>query len=161
MADTIIKFPGAAKATEPLAGVKDFIAKFDEVVKEQAPESCREVQNHETIEVITVPQGLKSLPDIATGGKRNPRWGVSLSFSVMPELNKAPTGPIMIPQTQSQFFAADSLEQIKDRVIFEIEKAVKLANLAVSNPQGYQAYEMAAMQDRLSSLRELEEDDGS
>jgi hypothetical protein len=158
MADTIIKFPGAGKTTQSAASVQDFIAKFDEVVKQTPPEACREVQNHETMEVITVPQGLKSLPDIATGGKRNPRWGVTLSFSVMPELNKAPTGPIMIPQTQSQFFASDSLEQIKDRVIFEIEKAIKLANLAVGNPEGYQAYEMAAMEQRLSSLRELEED---
>jgi hypothetical protein len=107
-----------------------------------------------------VPQGLEPVHDFETAGKRNPRWGITLSFSIMPELNRAPVGPVMVPRTQSQFFAADDLEKAKDRVIFEIEKAIKLAKLAAEDPKGYQQYEMNIMQERSSSLREFEEGDG-
>lgn len=158
MADAVIKFPGPIMANQ--SNQKNFADKFNSIVKETPPESCKSVQSHETLEVLTVPQGLQSVHDFTTAGKRNPKWGVTLAFSIMPELNRAPVGPIMVPHTQSQFFAADDLEEIKDRVVFEIEKAIKLARLASEDPQGYQAYEVAAMQERISSLREFEEGDG-
>jgi hypothetical protein len=160
MADAIIKFPGAIQSNKTENRAEDFKAKFDSIIEQEAPESCKKVQISDTLEVITVPKGLRPVHDFETAGKRNPKWGVTLSFSIMPELNKAPVGPIMVPHSQTQFFAGDNLDEIKDRIIFEIEKSVKLAELASSDPEGYQAYEIAAMQERISSLRELEESDG-
>ena len=160
MADATIKFPGAIKNTKSENSVQEFKTKFDTIVSQETPESCSKVQIADTLEVVTVPKGLRPMHDFATGGKRNPKWGVTLSFSIMPELNKAPVGPIMVPRSQTQFFSADSLEEIKERIIFEVDKSVQLAQLAASDPEGYQAYEIAAMQERISSLRELEESDG-
>jgi hypothetical protein len=160
MADAVIKFPSPIMANQPQGTKKSFAEKFNSIINDAPPESCKSVQSAETLEVLTVPQGLEPVHDFETAGKRNPRWGITLSFSIMPELNRAPVGPVMVPRTQSQFFAADDLEKAKDRVIFEIEKAIKLAKLAAEDPKGYQQYEMNIMQERISSLREFEEGDG-
>jgi hypothetical protein len=161
MTDAIIKFPSAVKPTKTENKAAEFKAKFDSVINQEAPESTQKVQIADTLDVISLPKGLRPVHDFETAGKRNPKWGVTLSFSIMPELNRAPVGPIMVPHSQNQFFAADDLDQIKERIFFEIEKSVQLARLAAEDPEGYQAYEVAAMQERISSLRELEESDGN
>lgn len=159
MAETIIKFPGAEKNTDQDS--LTFNKKFSEALQEQPPASCKSVSSYDTVEVITIPRGVKSLPDIATGGKRNPRWGISLSFAVMPELDAIPHGPLMLPQSPSQFFTADNLDELKERIIFEIEKGIKVAKLASENPEAYQQFELLAMQEKLSSLKGLGEDGDS
>jgi hypothetical protein len=157
MSDAIIKFPSPIKANQNRTAA-EFAEKFSKVMSEQPPESCKAVTTYETVDVISVPRGLQPVPDLATAGKRNPRWGVTLSFAVMPELNEVPVGPIMLPPSPSQFFAADDLESLKERIFFEIDKGIKLAKMASEDPEAYHQYEISTMQQRLSSLRGLGEE---
>ena len=156
MTDNIITFPGAIKASQTKE-VAEFGERFSKLMEQDPPDSCKTVGAYETIEVITVPRGVQPVPDIATAGKRNPRWGVVLSFSVLPDLDQVQLGTIMLPHSPSQFFAADDIDQLKERIFFEIEKGIGLAKLSAENPQAYQMYEMSVMQERISSMQQQEE----
>ena len=147
MAD-VIQFPSAAKMNSN--SKRDFIEQFDKIIKEAPAGALKDVQSHETLEAISLPNGLMTVPDIASGGKRNPRWGVNFAFSVMPELDRSRPGPMILPPNQSRFFASDDLDAVKDRIIFEVEKAVKLAKLAVSDPEGFEAFERSMLEQHLA-----------
>jgi hypothetical protein len=152
MTDAIIKFPGPVKASSKASSREEFLKKFQSLVEQDPPATTKAVDVYETMEILAIPQGINQKPDIATATQRNPRWGVTLAMSVMPDIDKTSTGPMMLPKSSNQFFAADDLDQIKDRIIFEVEKMIEIAKLAHSDPEGYGEYEQRALQARMAAF---------
>lgn len=113
--------------------------------------------NYSAAQLLCVPVALKSKHDFETGNKRNPKWGMVFSFSIVPELHRNPIGPMMLPSTPSQFITSDSLESIKERIIFELDRAIGLAKIAERDPDAYQAYEEAVIK---RATAHLHDDDG-
>ena len=138
MADAIIKFPGPLKANSKVNS--NTAEKLQKIFSEE-PEGNAEV--YSAIQLLAVPNKLNTKPDFETGGERNPRWGMVMSFTLLPDLDKAPVGPLNLPSAPSQFITADTLEDIRERVIFELDRAIKLSKIAEEDPDGYAAYENA------------------
>jgi hypothetical protein len=90
-------------------------------------------------EVLYNDQSTKSVPDLEGGPDRNRRWGIVLSLTVVPQFDKVPLnqGPLLLPKTPSRFIAADSLEDLRERVNTEIDSAMSMAELAVNDPDEY------------------------
>lgn len=156
MADTIIKFP---TINAKLSDTKTELSTGDQIeaiVMEKPPNDNTEV--YTAVQLLTVPSKMKGKNDFATGGLRNPHWGMVMSFSLIPELSKAPVGPMMLPTAPSQFIVSDSLEAIRERVIYEVDKAIRLSQIAEKDPKGYEQYERSLMQRIVPSQ---DEDDGS
>ena len=144
MADTTIKMPTLSASMEtPEIGdapnVESTKQKIEKVMEEQLTDNYSDV--YHTMMVNSIPEGIKPKLDFATGGKRNPRWGMVVSFSMIPELDKNPVGPIILPTPPYQFVTADDLETIKERVIFELDKVIKLSQIAADDPEGYARYQ--------------------
>jgi len=143
MADAIIKFPGAAVKSS--SGIGNAEMNAISKIMEQAPPDGAD--SYPCMPVLSVPERLKTRPDFASAKDRNPHWGMIASFSIIPDLSKAPVGSIMLPTSPSQFFAADTLEDLKKRVLFEVEKAFSLAQIATDNPEAYEQYERLMLAD--------------
>lgn len=149
MSDTVIKVPGPVSMTKD----RNTVQQFKEIVSRSIPESCEEVDSYDTVQLVAVPNGLEGKKDFITGKMRNPRWGVHLSLSVTPELDKVNPGPIMAPVSQVQFFAADSVEELRDRLIFEVTQVLDMAKLACKDPEGYQDFQRQAMQEHFAKQK--------
>lgn len=91
---------------------------------------------------------IKSVPNIATGGRRNKKWGAVVSIGIVPDLDKTDTGPVILPTMPSQFFDAESVEALKARIVWELEKAIDLAVLQVKDPAAFKK----CQEDFVSSL---------
>lgn len=124
---------------------------IEKLITMVAPEGT---DNYSAAQLLCVPVALKAKHDFETGSKRNPRWGMVFSFSIVPELHKNPIGPMMLPATPSQFITSDSLEKIKERVIFELDRAIGLANLAEKDPEAYEEYEQAVIRQATAHLHD-------
>lgn len=99
-------------------------------------------------EVLYSPTSLKSVPDIENGGQRNRRWGISIALAIVPQLDQmAPnSGPTILPKSPSRFFAADSLEELKARVVHELDRAMELAKMSVEDPEKFMKMQMGEYQ---------------
>jgi hypothetical protein len=77
----------------------------------------------------------KTVPDLMTGTDRLRKWGLVLSFSIIPEYHKnGPTnGPLIYPKLPYRLVLGDSLEELKARVHYELEKAIHLGGLSVGS----------------------------
>lgn len=85
---------------------------------------------------------LKTVPDLETGGERNRRWGAIASFGILPGLDESPLGPAVLPIPPTQFFTADDLDALRDKVVSELDRAIGLAKLAKENPEEFQRRQM-------------------
>jgi hypothetical protein len=105
----------------------------------QLPEECKNTESYQVMEVLYSDAKTKTITDFTTGDQRNRRWGMSMSMSIIPELDKLPPNqaPLLLPKVPSRFFAADSLDELKARVVHEIDKAMAMAKLAVENPEAF------------------------
>jgi hypothetical protein len=78
-----------------------------------------------------VPVDLKKVPDVASGGKRNRRYGLVMSISIIPSLEKE-EDPIMIgPILPTMFFDADSIKDLGERAKAEIDGMVVAAEQSI------------------------------
>lgn len=91
-------------------------------------------------EIICPIEDLKTVPNIETGGDpRNHRWGALFNVGVLPDLDKRPAGSVTLPRTPNTFISGDNLEELEERLIYEVKKSVRLARLMKENPQAYRA----------------------
>lgn len=137
------------------AGESDEVdKKIEELISKTAPSGT---DTYTAAQLMCVPNTLKLKHDFETGSKRNPRWGMVFSFNILPELHKYPPGPIMLPTAPAQFIASDDLEKIKERIMFELDRAMELSKIAEEDPEGYEKYERALIR---RATAHVEEDDG-
>lgn len=131
-------------------------SKIEELIRKNPPKGT---DAYTAVQLMCVPTALKTKVDFMKGTNRNPRWGMVFSFSIVPQLDSNPVGPMMLPSAQSQFITADSIEEIRERILFEIDKSIALAKIAEENPDGYEQYEKSLM--KMAREQFQEEDDGN
>lgn len=106
---------------------------------EELPENCKHTESYVMQEILYSDSKTKTVTDFTTGDQRNRKWGMVVSLAVIPEFDRiAPNqGPVLLPRTPARFFTADSLEDLKARVVYEIDKAIAMAKLAVDDPEEF------------------------
>lgn len=74
-------------------------------------------------------QELDLVDDILEGGKRPRRFGAWLGMHIVPGLDKAADlrGPVLLPQPPNLFIDADSLDQLRARLYYEIDTMIQTA----------------------------------
>lgn len=77
------------------------------------------------IDVSVVPMQLHMVSDMATGGKRKRRLGMTLSANILTELNEEQEPLIMARGQQHLFIDADNLDDLKERAHAEIDAIFK------------------------------------
>lgn len=86
-------------------------------------------------------RALSTAPDLETGGERNRHWGAVLSIGILPGLSEIKPGPAMLPVMPSILIDSDSLEALRERIIFEIDRSITIAKLQSEDPVEYQRCE--------------------
>lgn len=115
------------------------IVKFPNKKKEQLPDNCSNTEMYMMHEILYGDDKMKAVPDLITGQDRNRRWGLVMSFTVVPKFDDIPPnqGPTLLPKVPYRFITADSLEDLKARAHYELSKALDMAKLAVDNPEEF------------------------
>jgi len=121
-----------------MTNIKNFPRK-NAIPTEQLPENCQNTEAYIMQEVLYSDAKTKTVTDFVSGEERNRRWGMVVSLAVIPQFDQvAPNqGPVLLPRTPSRFFTADNLEDLKARIVYEIDKAISMAKLAVENPEEF------------------------
>jgi hypothetical protein len=127
----IVQFPG--KSNEDLD-------KLTDLMSQDVPESCENTSAYFMTQVFYTPKPLDAVDDLLQGGKRNRRWGAVVSLGIIPGLDESALGPAILPQPPAQFFDADSLEELRERINFELDKAIEMARISKDSPEVYQQY---------------------
>jgi hypothetical protein len=105
---------------------------------ETLPESCANTESYLLNNVLFGGGPTKTVTDFVTGDQRNRRWGMSVAMGIIPGFDQVPVdGPIILPNVPSRFFAADSLDELRARLIHEIDKAINMAKLSVEKPEEF------------------------
>ena len=73
------------------------------------------------VKVAICPQTLDKVPDIATGGNRSRRYGCTLSLGILPFLEEIEEPVMVNSDMPTMMVDGDTLDQVKDRVMAEIE----------------------------------------
>jgi hypothetical protein len=120
---------------------------------EQLPEGCQDTEAYMMQEILYCDSKTKTITDFTTGEQRNRRWGMVVSLAVIPQFDQiAPNqGPVLLPRTPSRFFTADNLEELKSRIVHEIDKAIGMAKMAVENPEEFMKQQTAFLKDQLEA----------
>jgi hypothetical protein len=123
--------------------------------KNSLPENLKNTEGYFLNEIYCGPE-LKTVTDFMSGGQRNRRWGITVSFAMVPGLDQIPsgTGPTLLPKSPSRFFTADTLPELKSRVLHELEKVIEMGRIAVEEPDKFEQYMRS-----LSSKEQSSEDD--
>lgn len=123
--------------------------------KSSLPENLKNTEGYFLNEIFCGPE-LKTVTDFTTGGQRNRRWGITVSFAMVPGLDQIPsgTGPTLLPKSPSRFFTADNLPDLKSRVLHELDKVLEMARLAVEEPDKFEA-----QMKKLAASQSTDEDD--
>lgn len=104
----------------------------------ERPEIPEELKNTD-IHVIQPNLGLvgtplKMVPDLETGGERSRKFGVWLSMNVLPFLNKQilhPDQPLILPEPPPVLIVADTIPELKSRIIFEVDLMLDTAQAII------------------------------
>jgi hypothetical protein len=119
MSNNIKKFP-TKRATETL------------------PESCTNTESYILSDVLFTNAPKKTITDFTTGDQRNRRWGMSIAMGVIPGLDQVPVdGPVILPNVPTRFFTADTIEDLRARLMYEIDKALDMAKMSVEQPEEF------------------------
>lgn len=99
-----------------------------------------EIEEYNLVPVQYCDSQMKTVTDFTTGDQRYRKWGMSMSISIMPGLDKLPArkAPVILPVTPSKFFAADDLDKLKEALVKEIDTVIKYAKMSVEDPEGYE-----------------------
>lgn len=97
----------------------------------------KEVDEYRTLLVNYCPTELKPTTNFETGEQRNKRWGLLVNLNIVPQLDKFPVGqgPLVLENLPSEFFAADTLEALRTRVIEKLDEALAMAKMSVEQPE--------------------------
>lgn len=133
-----------------MTNIKNFPRK-NAAPTEQLPEGCQNTESYMMQEILYCDSKTKTITDFVTGDQRNRRWGMVVSLAVIPQFDQiAPNqGPVLLPRTPSRFFTADSLEELKSRIVHEIDKAISMAKMAVENPEEFIKQQTEALKEQL------------
>lgn len=114
-------------------------AQADELLLKLMDETISEATTgYSMMQVLTTGGQLDTVPDILSGGRpRNRRWGVMFTIAVIPGLDKVPEGPVTMPTSPITFFDADSLDDLRERLVHEVDKAIGASKLAMDNPEAF------------------------
>lgn len=85
------------------------------------------------VDVKMVPVNLVTVPDIISGGSRKRKFGLALSITIMPDIDKEEEPIIMASDLPSLFFDGDSLDDLKERVHAELETIMEAAKDQIKN----------------------------
>jgi hypothetical protein len=116
------------------------LKKFPGKKADEMPKELEHTEAYIMSEVLFCSSPTKTVPDLESGqSARNRRWGCSVMLAVIPELDKVPPNeaPLLLPKSPSKFFAADSLEDLRARVIFELDKSIEMAKMSVEDPEQF------------------------
>lgn len=119
---------------------KDKLAKPEE----ETPEVLQHTEDYLMHQIFYTDQPMREIDDLATGGKRNRRWGMVVSLAAIPGYDQVPVnmGPTLIPTAPTKFFTADSIEDLRDRVMMEVDRALEMARLAIEDPEEFERRSM-------------------
>ncbi|RMG36428.1 MAG: hypothetical protein D6732_08240 [Methanobacteriota archaeon] len=98
-------------------------------VQTKLPEKIQGTNIYRVLEdVVAVASNLTKVPDLMTGGDRARRFGACMGINIIPELDKnMADGPVLVSSPPLAFFDADSLEELRDRLVYEIDNLIELA----------------------------------
>jgi len=115
---------------------------------ETLPANCTETESYLMQEILYNDSKTKTVTDFTTGDQRNRRWGLVLSMAVVPGFDQVTPnqGPTLLPRTPARFFTADSVEELRARVLYEIDRAIDMAKLSIENPEEFTKKTMEAVQ---------------
>lgn len=124
---------------------------------EDLPEEVTNTEAYLMNEVLYCATPTKTVPDLESGNQRNRRWGASVALAVIPEFNQVPPNeaPTLLPKSPSRFFAADSLEELKARIIYELEKAIEMARMSVEEPEEFIKMQQELFQREQAALQQV------
>lgn len=127
---------------------------------ETLPENCANTESYLMQEILYSDAQTKTVPDLITGSQRNRRWGIILSMAVVPGFDAVTpnAGPTLLPRTQSRFFTADTVEDLKARVNYEIDKAISLARKSIEDPDGFAKDAREAVEAMMAQTSDEEND---
>jgi len=146
-----------------MTNIKQF-PKKNAIPTEQLPENCQNTESYAMQEILYSDSRTKTVTDFVTGEDRNRRWGMVMSLAVIPQFDQVSPnqGPILLPRTPNRFFTADNLEDLKARIVYEIDKAIAMAKLAVENPEEFMRQQTQALKDQLgASISDEKETSGT
>lgn len=137
-----------------MTNIKEFPGKKS---GEQLPEEATNTEAYLLNEVLYCVTPTKTVPDLETGNQRNRRWGASVALAVIPEFSQVPPNeaPTLLPKSPSRFFAADSLEELKARIIYELEKAIEMARMSVEEPEEFMKLQQELIRQEQAAVQQL------
>lgn len=97
------------------------------------------------MQVMHCPEELEQVNNLLKGGTRNRRWGAMVSMAVVPHIDTHPKGSITLPQSPTVFIDADSLDDLKKRLYYEVDKALAIAKAASEKPDMFVEVQKAVM----------------
>ena len=86
------------------------------------------------VQVVYTPDQLEQKRDVLDGSNRNRKWGAQVAVGIIPNVDKIPTGNITLAQAPAIFVDADDVETLRERIIYEVDKAIAIAQLSLDNP---------------------------
>lgn len=129
------------------------ILKFKpKTVENGLPEACANTGGYPLVSTLYSPVPLEKVHDIARAATRNRRWGATLSIAVVPDLDASDGGPVIVSQPPHKLFDADDIEQLRARLIYEIDQALNFAKLAKEDPE-----EFERQYNEMMGMHEIEE----
>lgn len=133
-----------------MTNIKNFPRK-NAAPTEQLPDNCQHTESYMMQEILYCDSKTKTITDFVSGEQRNRRWGMVVSLAVIPQFDQiAPNqGPVLLPRTPSRFFTADTLEELKSRIVHELDKAISMAKMAVENPEEFIKQQTEALKEQL------------
>lgn len=137
-----------------MTNIKEFPGKKS---GEELPEEASNTEAYLLNEVLYCVTPTKTVPDLETGNQRNRRWGASVALAVIPEFSQVPPNeaPTLLPKSPSRFFAADSLEELKARIIYELEKAIEMARMSVEEPEEFMKLQQELIRQEQAAVQQL------
>mgnify|MGYP003653861715 FL=1 len=89
------------------------------------PEDLKDTEAHMIMSNMgLIATQLERIPDMLSGGNRTRHFGAWLSLNVLPNLDeqlKDPNAPLLLPEPPPVLLVADSLDQLRERLVFEID----------------------------------------
>lgn len=140
-----------------MTNIKQFPGKK---VDTSLPEEIQHTEAYIMNEVLYCDSPTKTVTDFESGDQRNRRWAMTVALAVIPQFDQvAPNqAPTLLPKSPTRFFAADTLKELKARVIHEIDRAMELADLSVNNPEEFMRIQNSYADALTSGVRDPEDD---
>lgn len=82
-----------------------------------------------------IPSQLSRIPDLIKGGKRVKKFGAWFGMNILPQLDEqvtSPDAPLILPEPPPVLLVADSLKELRDRLVFEIDVLIDTAKDVLS-----------------------------